>query len=220
MKSNFGKDWDKLDGIGGRFNESRKEWYDKTNTQTRELSLSPIRNEEFNMNLITELRDNNPTNFRVVDAEGNQVSAKQKKALLSSLDATQDQVYVGAANAHSEISLSVTRDGSRFYMMPNSDHASVINLVTNLSLGGLDRKSQAFGELRDRRASAITRELQDVGVNVKGTRSLATKIAGANVIIESSGNEIRLYKPDADIRTEQPHRIFANIHELITAAYN
>jgi hypothetical protein len=215
LKDDAAEDWDKIYELGNKYEDYRQEWYDDYSTSSQQLSFQPITNAEINRNMLTEIQ-NNPENFYLTDINGD--IPKKFRSKLESIT-PDNQLYVTAANAHNEMGMKVDIDGEDYYIFPNNGNNAVSNLMTNLSMMGVDPNSQYFQEMTDRVSTNILHDLSRTGKNSKGTKSIVTKLNGIDLSLELVGDEVHLRQPDQGLNTE-PVRTFSNMQEFTRTFFN
>jgi len=214
LKDDSAKDWDKIYELGNKYEEKRNEWYEDYSTSSQQLSFQPVTDATISRNMLTEVK-NNKENFYLTDSNGD--IPKKFRDILEKVDGN-SQVFVTAANAHNEMGMKVEVEGEDFYIFPNNGNAAASNLMTNLSMMGVDNKSQYFQEMSDRVSSNLLHNLNKVGENTKGNKSIVTKLNGIDLSLELVGDEVHLRQPDQGLNTE-PVRTFSNMQEFTKAFF-
>lgn len=214
LKDDAAKDWDKIYEMGNNYEDKRNEWYDNYSTSSQQLSFQPVVDADISRNMITEIK-NNVENFYLTDSNGD--VPKKFRKILENIDGN-DMLFVTAANAHNEMGMRVEVDGEDFFIFPNNGNVAESNLMTNLSMMGVDKNSQYFQEMSDRVSTNLLHNLNRTGKNSKGTKSIVTKLNGINVSLELVGDEVHLRQPDQGLNTE-PVRTFSNMNEFTRAFY-
>ena len=215
LKDDAAEDWDKVYEAGNKYEEYREGWYKKYSTDTQQISLQPIQDTDVSLNMLAEIKSNKE-NYFVTNAEGE--TPKNMRSIIDKIDNT-STVYVTAANAHNEMGIKVDIDGEEYFVFPNLGNTAETNVITNLSMMGVDKDSQYFKEMSDRVASNLTHDLSRTGLNSKGTKSIVTKINGIDVSLELVGNQVLLREPTQGLNTE-PVRTFETVSSAVNFIYS
>lgn len=215
MKDDAARDWDKIYTLGNKYEEKRNEWYENYSKSSQQLSFQPITNLEIGNNIISEIK-NNKENFYVTDINGD--TPKKFRDILDNININ-SSLSVTAANAHNEMGIKVKLDDKEYFIFPNNGNNATSNLITNLSMMGVDNKSQYFKEMSDRVSSNLLHNINKSGKNSKGTKSIVTKINGIEVSLELIGDEVHLRQPDQGLNTKAI-RTFKNMQEFTKAFYS
>ena len=218
LKTDFGADLATISELGDQYEEKKDAYYDRVSRGTAQLPFHPIIDPEVSRAMLTEVRDYNPQAFNVITSDGSIVSDRQKRKILEKV--TQEQpLYVTASNTHSEMAMRVTVEGENYFIAPSTGNDGQINLMTGLSMLGVDPNSKYYRNIRDRRVTEIQQQLQAASTNTKGTRVISRPIYGNMMSIELEGETVHIRRPHQALE-EPPVRSFSNLTEMFNTIAN